>query len=64
LRATFKALTTGGAGSTGSAVVRRAVADGRQMTKVDALTYSRQRGFHSQRQSHRLTRHHPNMGLL
>ncbi len=36
----MKILITGGAGFIGSAVVRRAVADGLQVVNVDALTYS------------------------
>src|SRR5258708_28537832 len=36
----MKILITGGAGFIGSAVVRRAVADGHQVVNLDALTYS------------------------
>src|SRR3954466_5362819 len=36
----MKILVTGGAGFIGSAVVRRAVADGHQVVNLDALTYS------------------------
>src|SRR5437879_3834522 len=36
----MKILITGGAGFIGSAVVRRAVADGHQVVNVDKLTYS------------------------
>lgn len=36
----MKILITGGAGFIGSAVVRRAIADGHQVVNVDALTYS------------------------
>ncbi len=36
----MKILITGGAGFIGSAVVRRAVADGHQVVNIDALTYS------------------------
>ncbi len=36
----MKILITGGAGFIGSAVVRRAIADGCQVVNVDALTYS------------------------
>ena len=36
----MKILVTGGAGFIGSAVVRRAIADGHQVVNVDALTYS------------------------
>lgn len=36
----MKILITGGAGFIGSAVVRRAIADGRQVVNLDALTYS------------------------
>jgi dTDP-glucose 4,6-dehydratase len=36
----LKVLITGGAGFIGSAIVRRAVADGHQVVNVDALTYS------------------------
>ena len=33
-------LVTGGAGFIGSAVVRRAIADGHEVVNLDALTYS------------------------
>ena len=36
----MKILITGGAGFIGSAVVRRAIADGHQVVNLDALTYS------------------------
>ena len=36
----MKILITGGAGFIGSAVVRRAVADGHQVVNLDKLTYS------------------------
>src|SRR5436305_2106813 len=36
----MKILITGGAGFIGSAVVRRAVADGHSVVNLDALTYS------------------------
>jgi dTDP-glucose 4,6-dehydratase len=36
----LKILITGGAGFIGSAVVRRAMADGHQVVNLDALTYS------------------------
>ena len=36
----MKILITGGAGFIGSAVVRRAVADGHEVVNLDALTYS------------------------
>ena len=36
----MKILITGGAGFIGSAVVRRAIADGHEVVNVDALTYS------------------------
>src|ERR1700750_2416697 len=36
----MKSLITGGAGFIGSAVVRRAVADGHEVVNLDALTYS------------------------
>src|ERR1700748_2722592 len=36
----MKILITGGAGFIGSAVVRRAIADGLQVVNLDALTYS------------------------
>lgn len=40
LGAYLKILITGGAGFIGSAVVRRAIADGHQVVNLDALTYS------------------------
>ena len=40
LGALLKRLITGGAGFIGSAVVRRAIADGHQVVNVDVLTYS------------------------
>ena len=36
----MKILVTGGAGFIGSAVVRRAIADGHSVVNVDALTYA------------------------
>ena len=36
----MKILITGGAGFIGSAVVRRAIADGHEVVNLDALTYS------------------------